>query len=42
MATYGKVEEYKEDEEWVEYVERLTHYFAANEIETKINKDRYY
>ena len=33
MATYGKVEEYKEDEEWVEYVERLTHYFTANEIE---------
>ena len=33
MATYRKVEEYKEDEEWVEYVERLTHYFTANEIE---------
>ena len=26
MATYGKVEEYKEDNEWVEYIERLTHY----------------
>ena len=33
MATYEKVEEYKEDEEWVEYIERLTHYFTANEIE---------
>lgn len=33
MATYGKVEEHKEDEEWVEYIERLTHYFTANEIE---------
>ena len=33
MATYGKVEEYKEDEECVEYIERLTHYFTANEIE---------
>ena len=33
MATYGKVEEFKEDEEWVEYIERLTHYFTANDIE---------
>ena len=33
MAIYGKVEEYKEDEEWVEYIERLAHYFTANEIE---------
>ena len=33
MTTYGKIEEYKEDEEWVEYIERLTHYFTANEIE---------
>ena len=35
MATYGKVGEHKEDEEWVKCVERLTHNFTANEIKDK-------
>ena len=33
MATYGKIDEYDESEEWTQYVERMDHYFEANEIE---------
>ena len=35
MAIYEKVDEYKEDEEWVKYIERLTHYFTASKIEDR-------
>ena len=33
MATYGKIDEYDESEECTQYVERMDHYFEANEIE---------
>lgn len=33
MPTYGKLEEFDENKEkWTQYIERLGHYFAANEI----------
>ena len=33
MPTYKKLEFYEESEDWVQYVERMEHYFSANEIE---------
>ena len=35
MATFGKIDEYKETEDWGNYVERLNHYFEANDIKDK-------
>lgn len=33
MAVYGKIENYEFDMNWVEYIERLEHFFfTANEI----------
>jgi len=40
MATFGMIEEFKaEEEEWSLYVERMQHYFAANDI-TSVEKQR--
>ena len=39
MALIGKIEEYNENDSWIEYTERLEQYFAANEI-TDNNKKR--
>ena len=35
MATYGKLEAFNSDngELWVEYIERMEFYFAANDID---------
>lgn len=38
MATYGRIDEYDEIEEWTQYVERMDHYFAANNIESNDKK----
>ena len=39
MATFGKIEEYNPDtDSWNEYVERLEHFFLANDIESKDKK----
>ena len=38
MATYGRIDEYDEIEEWTQYVERMDHYFEANEIESNDKK----
>ena len=38
MATYGRIDEYDESEEWTQYVERMDHYFEANDIEDKDKK----
>ena len=38
MATFGKVTEFKETEEWIHYVERMNHYFSANEITEESKK----
>ena len=35
MPTFGKLDEYRETEEWRHYVERLNHFFEANEITDK-------
>ena len=35
---YGHIEEYNEEEEWTQYVERLEHYFVANEVEEVAKK----
>ena len=32
MPTFGKVDEYNETEEWRHYIERVNHFFEANEI----------
>ncbi|XP_058872250.1 uncharacterized protein K02A2.6-like [Acipenser ruthenus] len=32
MATFGSIGEFDESTDWTEYVERLGHYFAANDI----------
>ena len=32
MALIGKIEEYDEKDNWIEYTERLEQYFVANEI----------
>ncbi len=32
MATFGNVEAFDESEDWLQYVERLEHYFVANDI----------
>jgi len=38
IATIGRIEEFREDkEEWIQYVERLGHFFATNGI-TSNNK----
>jgi DNA gyrase/topoisomerase IV subunit A len=34
MATFGKIEEYQETEDWRNYVKRLDHYFEANDIKS--------
>ncbi|XP_077974470.1 uncharacterized protein LOC144430410 [Styela clava] len=38
MTTFGKIEEYSNGQDWSEYVERLGHYFEANEIESADKK----
>ena len=40
MATIGRIEEFRDDkEDWVQYGERLEHFFAANGI-TEAEKKR--
>ena len=34
-AVFGQVGEYKDEEDWLSYVERLEHFFKANKIESK-------
>ena len=39
MATFGRIEEYTESENWSQYIERLGYYFEANSI-TEAEKKR--
>ena len=39
MTLIGKIEEYNENDSWMEYNKRLEHYLVANEI-TDNNKKR--
>ena len=39
MPTYGKLEEYRKGQDWVEYVEIMTNFLAANGI-TNADKKR--
>ena len=39
MSTFGKLDEYNETEDWRRYIERVNHFFEANEI-TDLNKRR--
>lgn len=32
MPTFGKLDEYNETEDWRHYIERVNHFFGANEI----------
>ena len=41
MATYGRIDEYDETEEWTQYVERMSHFFKANEISDKTRSTRF-
>ena len=38
MATYGRIDEYDEIEEWTQYVERMNNFFEANEIDDEDKK----
>ena len=38
MATYGTIGEYKDEETWTQYVERLDQYFLANDIKDEKKK----
>ena len=40
MALIGKIEEYNENDSWIEYAERPEHYFPVNEITYKKKKKR--
>ena len=40
MALIGKIEEYNENDSWIEYTERPEHYFAVNEITDKKKKKK--
>ena len=40
MSLYGRIEEYSDEEEWGQYVERLEHYFTANGIEGEDSEGR--
>ena len=33
MATFGSINEFSDDEDWLQYTERLEHYFVANDID---------
>ena len=33
MATFGKIEEFRDYDDWGQYIERLENYFEANEID---------
>ena len=39
MTLIGKVEEFQENDNWIEYTERQEHYFTANRI-TDVEKKR--
>ena len=32
MATFGKIDEFNVKDDWPQYIERLGHYFSANDI----------
>ncbi|CAC5392455.1 unnamed protein product [Mytilus coruscus] len=38
MPTYGKLDSFDESEDWTRYVERMEHYFNANEIDKEDQK----
>ena len=38
MATYGRIEEFCESENWTQYIERLNFYFQANDISDESKK----
>ncbi|VDI65612.1 Hypothetical predicted protein [Mytilus galloprovincialis] len=38
MPTYGKLDSFDESEDWTQYVERMEHYFNANEIDEEDQK----
>ncbi|CAC5392405.1 unnamed protein product [Mytilus coruscus] len=38
MPTYGKLDSFDESEDWAQYVERMEHYFNANEIDEEDQK----
>ena len=39
MATFGKIDEFNVKDDWSQYIERLGHYFSANDI-TDISKQK--
>ena len=40
MALIGKVDAFQENDNWIEYTERLEYYFTANEITGNAGKKR--
>ena len=32
MATFGKIDEFTDSDNWTQYIERLNYYFQANDI----------
>ena len=38
MSTFGKIDEFQVNDDWSQYIERLGHYFTANDISDTVKQ----